>query len=278
MIRILVDSSSDILANDYPEKVCSVIPLKVNFDGEEYFDGVNLDRNEFYEKLTGSQVFPKTSQPSPQAFLEMFEEAKEAGDEVIAVLLSSKISGTYQNALLAKSMADYEKIYVVDSLSASYGIQFLVNEAFKLIDEGMEAAQIVERIEELKKRIQIYISVETLEYLYRGGRLSKASAAIGELAKVKPIITLKEGEVKVIGKTLGKLKVMSMMAKMAAEDGIDENYPMVMGYTSGMENCDKLAEKSLSLGIKEDKRIQIGPTIGSHVGPGTFGFIFIKQN
>ncbi len=278
MIRILVDSSSDILANDYPEKVCSVIPLKVNFDGEEYFDGVNLDRNEFYEKLTGSQVFPKTSQPSPQAFLEMFEEAKEAGDEVIAVLLSSKISGTYQNALLAKSMADYEKIYVVDSLSASYGIQFLVNEAFKLIDEGMEAAQIVERIEELKKRIQIYISVETLEYLYRGGRLSKASAAIGELAKVKPIITLKEGEVKVIGKTLGKLKVMSMMAKMALQDGIDENYPMVMGYTSGMENCDKLAEKSLSLGIKEDKRIQIGPTIGSHVGPGTFGLIFIKQN
>ena len=270
MIRILVDSSSD--------KVCSVIPLKVNFDGEEYFDGVNLDRNEFYEKLTGSQVFPKTSQPSPQAFLEMFEEAKEAGDEVIAVLLSSKISGTYQNALLAKSMADYEKIYVVDSLSASYGIQFLVNEAFKLIDEGMEAAQIVERIEELKKRIQIYISVETLEYLYRGGRLSKASAAIGELAKVKPIITLKEGEVKVIGKTLGKLKVMSMMAKMALQDGIDENYPMVMGYTSGMENCDKLAEKSLSLGIKEDKRIQIGPTIGSHVGPGTFGLIFIKQN
>ena len=278
MIRILVDSSSDILANDYPEKVCSVIPLKVNFDGEEYFDGVNLDRNEFYEKLTGSQVFPKTSQPSPQAFLEMFEEAKEAGDEVIAVLLSSKISGTYQNALLAKSMADYEKIYVVDSLSASYGIQFLVNEAFKLIDEGMEAAQIVERIEELKKRIQIYISVETLEYLYRGGRLSKASAAIGELAKVKPIITLKEGEVKVIGKTLGKLKVMSMMTKMALQDGIDENYPMVMGYTSGMENCDKLAEKSLSLGIKEDKRIQIGPTIGSHVGPGTFGLIFIKQN
>ena len=278
MIRILVDSSSDILANDYPEKVCSVIPLKVNFDGEEYFDGVNLDRNEFYEKLTGSQVFPKTSQPSPQAFLEMFEEAKEAGDEVIAVLLSSKISGTYQNALLAKSMADYEKIYVVDSLSASYGIQFLVNEAFKLIDEGMDAAQIVERIEELKKRIQIYISVETLEYLYRGGRLSKASAAIGELAKVKPIITLKEGEVKVIGKTLGKLKVMSMMAKMALQDGIDENYPMVMGYTSGMENCDKLAEKSLSLGIKEDKRIQIGPTIGSHVGPGTFGLIFIKQN
>ncbi len=278
MIRILVDSSSDILANDYPEKVCSVIPLKVNFDGEEYFDGVNLDRNEFYEKLTGSQVFPKTSQPSPQAFLEMFEEAKEAGDEVIAVLLSSKISGTYQNALLAKSMADYEKIYVVDSLSASYGIQFLVNEAFKLIDEGMDAAQIVERIEELKKRIQIYISVETLEYLYRGGRLSKTSAAIGELAKVKPIITLKEGEVKVIGKTLGKLKVMSMMAKMALQDGIDENYPMVMGYTSGMENCDKLAEKSLSLGIKEDKRIQIGPTIGSHVGPGTFGLIFIKQN
>ena len=278
MIRILVDSSSDILANDYPEKVCSVIPLKVNFDGEEYFDGVNLDRNEFYEKLTGSQVFPKTSQPSPQAFLEMFEEAKETGDEVIAVLLSSKISGTYQNALLAKSMADYEKIYVVDSLSASYGIQFLVNEAFKLIDEGMEAAQIVERIEELKKRIQIYISVETLEYLYRGGRLSKTSAAIGELAKVKPIITLKEGEVKVIGKTLGKLKVMSMMAKMALQDGIDENYPMVMGYTSGMENCDKLAEKSLSLGIKEDKRIQIGPTIGSHVGPGTFGLIFIKQN
>ena len=278
MIRILVDSSSDILANDYPEKVCSVIPLKVNFDGEEYFDGVNLDRNEFYEKLTGSQVFPKTSQPSPQAFLEMFEEAKEAGDEVIAVLLSSKISGTYQNALLAKSMADYEKIYVVDSLSASYGIQFLVNEAFKLIDEGMEGAEIVEGIEELKKRIQIYISVETLEYLYRGGRLSKASAAIGELAKVKPIITLKEGEVKVIGKTLGKLKVMSMMAKMALQDGIDENYPMVMGYTSGMENCDKLAEKSLSLGIKEDKRIQIGPTIGSHVGPGTFGLIFIKQN
>ena len=186
MIKILVDSSSDYTPEETNEKGIILVPVTITLDGRTYTDGIDLKRDEFFQLLTRSQSFPKTAQPSPQAFLTAFGEAKENGDELICILLSSSLSGTVQSALLAKSMADYEKIYIVDSLSATYNIKILADYALHLIKEGLSAPEIVDRIDRLKSHVKVVAVPDTLEYLYRGGRISRVSAAVGELANIKP--------------------------------------------------------------------------------------------
>lgn len=190
MIRVLVDSAADFSQEEIKERGLYLVPLQVNFEEEQYLDGVNLRRDEFYQKLTSGKVFPKTSQPSPQEFLNVFEEVKKNGDELICILLSSALSGTYQSALLARNMVEYEKIYLVDSLSAVVAVQMLCDTALKRIAQGKTAEEIVEELEEVKGRTRIFAALDTLEYLAMGGRISKAAAAIGEMANIKPVITV----------------------------------------------------------------------------------------
>ena len=153
MIHILVDSAADFSKKEIEEKGIHLVPLQVSFQEEQYLDGVNLERDEFYEKLVHGKAFPKTSQPSPQEFLDVFEEVKEKGDEIICILLSSALSGTYQSAQLARSMADYDKIYIVDSLSAVVAIRMLCDTALDMAEHGHSAQEIVEELEELKGKI-----------------------------------------------------------------------------------------------------------------------------
>lgn len=278
MIRFLVDSSSDFKKEYLEENNIKMISLKVNIDGKEYLDGVDLERDTFYDMLTNSDVFPKTSQPSPQAYVDFFEEVKEKGDECICIMLSGGLSGTYQAAVLAKNIVDYDGIHVVDSRSVSYGIHILFEEAKKLVAEGLNAAEIVERLEVLKKRIRIYLSVDTLEYLYRGGRLDKASYVIGGLANIKPLITVnEEGKIDVITKVIGAVKVMRIMQERIQADQPDSNYPLYTVYTSGTVNVQKLENRLERENIKIAERIHLGPTIGSHVGPEAFAVIFVAK-
>ena len=278
MIRFLVDSSCDLNKDYLEENNIRMVSLKVNIDGKEYLDGVDLDRNAFYEILTTSEVFPKTSQPSPQSYVDFFEEVKENGDECICIMLSSGLSGTYQAAVLAKDIVDYDKIHVIDSKSVSCGIQLLVEEAKKMISEGKNVNEIVDRLEELKKRIRIYLSVDSLEYLYRGGRLDKASYVIGGLANIKPLIAVnEEGKIDVITKVIGAVKVMRVMQERIQADQPDTNYPIYSAYTSGTNNVEKLEIKLQRADITVNHRIQLGPTIGSHVGPEAFAVVFIAK-
>lgn len=278
MIRILVDSSSDIGKEDLLTNNMTMVPLSITFDKDTYLDRFDITCDEFYEKLTTSEVFPKTSQPSPNAYVEAFEEAKRNGDELICILLSSAISGTYQSAVLAKNIVDYDKIYLVDSLSATYGIQILVKKALEMIQGNKTSEEIVSTLEELKSKVKILLSVDTLDYLCKGGRVDKTSAVIGNIAKIKPIITLSmEGKVEVISKTIGKVKAMNLMIDMAKNMGVDETYPLSTIFTTGHKNCDKLESKLVENNISISERTQIGPTIGTHVGPETFGFIFVSK-
>ncbi|MGN1344769.1 MAG: DegV family protein [Traorella sp.] len=279
MIRILVDSTSDLSAEELKQNNYSIVPLKVNINNHEYLDGITLQKDEFYEQLISSGVFPKTSQPSPQAFLDIFEDVKEKKDELICILLSSNLSGTCQSAQLAKEIVDYEKIYIVDSLSASYGVKILMQEAHKMIQERKKAEEIVASLNELKKRITIYASVDTLEYLYRGGRLDKASYVIGGLAKIKPVIYVtKEGKIDVLTKVIGISKVMKVMLEHVLEDEVDSNYPLYTAYTLGKNNLEKFESKLMNLNLQISDQVQIGPAIGSHIGPEAFGIIFIRKN
>lgn len=278
MIKILVDTSADFTAEELNALDIQFVPITVTIDGTDYRDGIDLTKDEFYNLLENAQEFPKTAQPSPQDFLDVFEEAKEQGDSLIYLSLSSALSGTFQSATLAKNMAEYDEIYLVDTLSATHAIHILTEYACKLREEGLTAAEIVPKLEEIKSRITILAGLDTLEYLYKGGRLNKATAAIGELANLKPIITVtEEGKIGVPGKCLGRNKALASLQKMITETGVDSSFPAYSIYTYGTENVEKLEAKLRGSGISITKQLQIGATIGAHIGPGAFGFIFVAK-
>lgn len=279
MIHLLVDSAADFSQAEIKEKNLSLVPLQVTIENETYLDGINIFRDEFYEKLMSSDDFFKTSQPSPQEYLDIFEKVKKENDTLICILLSSALSGTYQSAVLAKNIVDYDNIYLVDSLSATAGVRILVDEAIKMINAQEGALKIVEHLNQLKSKLTILAAVDTLEYLCKGGRISKTTAAIGEMASIKPIITVStEGKVDIVGKRLGVNKTISFLIKKIEEIGIDTNYPSYSLFTYGLENTEKLESKLETNGIEVNTRLQIGPTIGTHVGPGAFGICFVKKD
>lgn len=274
MIRIVVDSSSDMFAGEN----INVVPLQVQMEGKDYFDGVDLTRDAFYNMLTTTSSFPKTSQPSPQSLVDIFEDVKAKGESCIAILLSGGLSGTYQSAVLAKQIVGYDKIYLIDSKSASYGIKILVDYALTLDQEGKSAEEIVEKLEKLKKRITIYAGLDTLEYLSRGGRLSKAAEVIGNMVNIKPVITLdEEGKIKVVSKCLGIVKAIRYLVDKTVKDEVDTRHAVYTAYTSGTENIEKLEKKLGKEGIVVTGRAQIGPTIGSHIGPEAYAMIFVRK-
>ena len=278
MIRILIDSSADYTAQEAKEKNLELIPINITLNNQNYRDGIDLTKDEFYELLTSSEEFPKTAQPSPQDYLDIFEDAKAKGDSIVYLALSSALSGTFQSATLAKSMVEYDEIYLVDTLSATRAIRIMAEYACKLKDEGNDAATIAEKLEEFKSRVVIYSALDTLEYLSKGGRLSKAAAAVGELANLKPIITVTpEGTMAVPAKALGRNKAISTLTKMVTEKEIDTTFPIYSLYAVGEENTEKLEQKLGKEGVRVTKRLQIGPTIGCHIGPGAYGVIFVTK-
>ena len=275
MIKIMVDSASDCRNNDIYDLF---IPMTINIDGKEYHDGIDLDNDTFYTLLQGCKEFPRTSQPSPDDFVKIFEQIKEDEDELIYFSISSALSGTYQSANIAKAMVEYDNIYIVDSKNASHMIGILARYAKSLISDGLTAEEIVQKCEKLKVKIKIFAGVDTLEYLKRGGRIGKASAMVGTLANIKPIVTVSpDGEVDVAGKALGFGKAVQSIVEKVKSLKIDRNFPIFSLYTYGEENCIKLEEKLKSEGITIDKRLQVGSTIGTHVGPGVYGICFIKE-
>lgn len=276
MIKILIDSSSDYEINEVREKNLGFIPIHVTIDQKDYADGIDFAKDEFYTLLKESKDFPKTSQPSPEAFLSSFREAKEKGDSLICILLSSALSGTCQSAMIAKDIVEYENIYIIDSLSATYPIKILADYALSLIDKGYSAEEIVGKTEELKSHVKLLAGLDTLEYLAKGGRLNKSVAAVGELANIKPIITLtQEGSVGVLGKCIGKNKAIAQVLKHLHEESISPEFPLYVIYTYGTENCEKFEEKLTEGGYSITGRLQVGATIGAHIGPNAFGVVFV---
>lgn len=274
MIRIMVDSAADCGKKAYD----LYVPLRVCFGGMEFRDGVDLTANRFYMLLTDSGEFPKTSQPSPEDFLQQFQKAMDAGDEVIYFALSSALSGTYQSARIARQILDYEKIHIVDTAAVSHMIPVLAEQAVKRIRQGWSAEAILEEAQTLKRRIRVYAGVDTLEYLYRGGRLSKTSTAVGELAGIKPIVTLsQEGAVQACAKTIGVPRAIKWIQEKVKRSRLDPAFPVYTLYTQGQTHVEKLEAGLEAAGISVSGRKQVGPTIGAHVGPNVYGVLFVEQ-
>lgn len=278
MIRIMIDSGSEYLPKEAQAKGIEVLPIVTNVGGNDYRDGFDLGRDEFFELLEETGQFPTTSQITPHVFAAKFKEALDAGDEVIAIILSSALSGTYQNACMAQAMVGNEGIYVIDSLTATYPISIMADYAAKLRDEGMPAAQIVEAIEELKGSAKVIAMVDTLEYLQRGGRIPKAAAKIGEAAKLKPVISVTEkGDLAMISACLGRKRAFDTIMKQLESIEIDDRFPVYAIYSYGTKNCERLEVRLQEAGISVTERRQIGYVIGSHIGPNACGVVYVEK-
>ena len=276
--RIIVDSTADLMP-EFKSRVHTV-PLTVNFGDEEYIDGVTIDHKTFYEKLIESDVLPTTSQATPDAFIKEFEKAKEAGEAAVVITLASKFSGTYQSATIAAD--DYENIYVVDSGSATMGSGILVELAFKLLDEGKNAEEIAAILEEQKKKIIIVALVDTLEYLKKGGRISKAVAFAGGVLNIKPVLSVIDGEINMLGKARGsKMGNNLLVQEIDKAGGIDFSKPVLLGY-SGISDAllQKYIEDSRYIwegNLDEVRYTTVGSVIGTHAGPGAVVVAFFKN-
>lgn len=277
-LRIITDSSSDLMPAAAAAMGVSVIPLAVQLGGEAYWDGQTIDRGTFYAALKSSSQLPTTSQPTPDAFLQQFQQAKDAGDQVVAVLLSSALSGTVQSAMIAKELCQYDSIYIVDSRSATAGMQLLLQQACLMRDSGRSAPEIAAALDELKQRIRIFAVVDTLEYLRRGGRLSDLAANIGTVTRLKPTITVRDGAVAVVGKSFGSAAAMKHLLKLLREHPADERYPVHLVFTDDAAATEPLAARLAELGWLPGQPLYsgVGPAIGTHVGPGAFGAAYIE--
>lgn len=280
-VKILIDSASDISQEEANKLGINVIPLQVSFDEEEYLDGINLSSKEFYEKLIEQDTLPKTSQITPFRYQEEFERLTKNGDSLIVITLSSKLSNTYNSAVLA-SYDFMDKVYVVDSLNATAGERVLALYAKRLIDKGLDIKDIVEKLNSVKSKIKLLAIVDTLEYLKKGGRISKATAFAGELFNIKPVISLIDGEVKLVGKARGSRKANNLLHELIEKSGgIDFSMPyttLYSGLSDAMLKKYIEDEKELWEGNTKDVPIQtVGSTIGTHVGPGAIGVVFFAK-
>lgn len=278
-VRIVLDSSAD-----FPQELksrFSVVALPLFFGDEEYLDGVTITYKEFYEKLVETDVMPTTSQPTPGAFADAYREALEEYDEVVVITLSSQLSGTYQSACIAAD--DFPgKVFVVDSLSATIGTGALAQLALSLADQGLPAAVIASRLSEERNNLQLIAMVGTLEYLKRGGRLSKTAAIAGELLSIKPVIGIVEGKVAILGKARGSKQAGNMLVKLIQDcGGVDFEKPVILGYT-GLSDAllVKYIDDSKDLWVDSPTPLAVTPVgsiIGTHAGPGAIAAAFFKK-
>ncbi len=278
-ITIITDSGSDIPQGSYPN--VTVLPMAIRFGEDEYRDGINLTTRQFYEKLAASDRLPTTSLVSPGAFEDAFALALSNQEKVIAITISGELSGTYQSAVLA-AQAYPDDVFVVDSRCVAVGEQALVQRALALIEAGLCARDIAATLDEEKERLHVLAVLDTLEYLKKGGRISAATALIGGALAIKPVVTVLDGKVAMLGKARGSKNGNNyLMKEIEKTNGIDFSKPLCLGYT-GLDDTllqQYIADSAaLWRGRKERLHISpIGATIGTHVGPGAIAVAFFAN-
>ena len=274
MLRVFVDSGSSIKQHEKEKYQVEIIPLKIILGDKEYYDGINLDNDVFYSYLKESHDFPKTSLPSLGEIEERINEYTKGGDDVIILTISSEISGTYNAMRLL--FEDNDKVRVIDSRLAVGGIRLLVDEINLHRDEDLD--QIVERVNNLIPRIVIMAIPETLEYLHKGGRLSKMDYILGSLIHIKPIIGFENGKVKMLAKKIGLKNSMSYIVQSLEELDCDPNYEIIPSMTFNKKNLDLLKSMTNEKFYPQMKVIDdLDHAIAAHWGPNAFGYIFVKK-
>ncbi len=279
-MRIITDSAADFTPDELAQYDVRCVPMQVMF-GQESFCASELSPDAFWQRLLSGEI-AKTSQPSPDAFLKEFEAAQEASEEAVYVGVSSSISGTIQSATIAASMLENARVHIVDTLTGAGGQKLLALYACRLRDEGRLAAhEIAEELSNLRSRIHLYASLDTLENLARSGRISRAAASIGTLAQLKPLTRLTpetSGNIEVCGKAIGRHRAIDAVAKLVLKHKIDERFPIIPVYTYCQDNSAALVKKLKAAGIAVSEHMYsaLGPTLSTHIGPNAYGIVFVE--
>ena len=278
-VKLIVDAGCDLNMEQAESLDVTLIPMTIRLGQDEFRSGVDITNEEFYQKLIQSKELPTTSQPTPYDFEGAYRKVKNAGDEAVVLCVSSGLSGTYQSATIARSGFE-DCIYVVDTLAVSVAQRILLDYAISLKKHGVRAQEIAEELEQKKKDVCAYGAVETLEYLIKGGRLSKAAGAVGSVLGIRPVLYLCDGGLAVAGKARGPKAAITMTHNLIAEVGVDYSMPAGIGYTG---NDPKVIEPYLnaenSVWNGYDIPVyNVGSTVGTHTGPGLFITAFFKKS
>lgn len=276
-ITIFTDTTCD-LDLDYLESIgVKYLPLTIEIGNSTYKDRIEITSSEFYEKISAKDVYPKTSLVSPQDFEDNFRRELESGNDVICITISSGLSGTYNSAILAKNNIESDKLHVIDSKAGSVGVGMVVIEAARLSKICSTSAEIVEKLNDLISKQTSFIYVESMEMLKRNGRIPSALAAIGGLLRIKPILTLKDGNLEVLTKARGQKIAFNYMVDEISKESLNLDYPFMIGHADNKEYAEIIKNKLLEH-YPEAKFIicEIGPTIGSHSGKDALALWSVK--
>ena len=276
MIRIITDSLSDITLEHAKELNIDIMCLNVRFGDEEFVCGKEMTNEQFYEKLESSPHNPASSAVNPATFQEIFQKYVDIGDDVIAIMFSSKMSATYQNAMIAADEVDSPLLHVIDSTTGLCGQALLVEHAVKMRDDGASCDEIVNKINELIPRIRVYLVVDTMEYLKRGGRISSGKAFVGSLLRVHPVMQIVADGALPVDKVKGKKSCNQWLINKLKSESADPEYPIYIGHSNALERAELFEKQMREEGIGNSFKTNcIGPIVGTHAGPNCLGIGYV---
>lgn len=279
MIRIVTDTASDITAAQAKELGIDLVPLVTEFEDGIFPMTSEADFDRFYEKLRDCKTLPITSRPSPQLYQDIYMEAKEKGDDVLVISLSSGISSTIESAFIAKELAEYDRVTVIDSEQAVMSQRILVEYAVKLRDEGKDIQEITEKVLDLRNRVTVVGIIGSLVYLRKGGRIPPALGLLGDALGIKPVITVENKVIEAFGKARGMKAGISMAYRHMELDSIDLDYPVCFGYTSSRELGESFMNNTMErFRIPQARLCQVSGIIGTHLGTDSIGVAYVKKN
>lgn len=278
MVKILTDSSCDLSPARCEELGVEMLPLTVNFGEESFRANIDISNDAFYQKLATVSELPKTAQITPAFFEQIFKEYKESGDDVVCLFISSQMSGTLQSARIAKNLVGADNIQLPDTLNVTFALGLLVEEAAKMRDRGLSAAEIASEVEALIPRVRLWALIDDLKYLKMGGRLSATSALVASILGICPIITLENGLVEVVGKARGKKAAFKFMQNMVEKEPISNDFSVTIGHAAVPKTRDDFMDfMSAELKKREIHKLDIGSIVGTHTGPGACGLAYIRK-
>lgn len=279
MIELITDSTSDISPVLAAELGVRVLPLTVLFGEESFQDGVDISNADFYARLRGAETLPTTAQINPETFAAVFQEVLDRGNQAVGIFISSELSGTCQSAAIARDMLGSGDVFVVDSRTVTFALGLLVTEAARLRDEGLAAAQLAEEITARREKLRLYAVLDTLKYLKMGGRISAATAMVGGVLGISPIVTIQDGRVVSAGKARGRKAGIQWVRDQAQKEKIDLSRPIVIGHTDCPEAMEAVAGAFADIAARAPAvyRSEIGAAVGTHAGPGAAGISYFVE-
>jgi DegV family protein with EDD domain len=279
MIRIVTDTASDITKAQAEKMNITLMPVAVTFGSEPYNQLEDEDFTKFYETQKNSSESSTTSLISPGEFLDIFEDAKKNNDSVIVIPMSSKLSGTFQSAELAKNMSEYDDIHILDARQITIGLRILVEHAVRLRDENKSIEEIAASVMDVAKRTRLYASLDTLKYLVKGGRISKTAGFMGTALNIKPVIRVEDGAILATGKGRGNAGANKLLLEYVGEKAnFDPAFPFHFGYTGSREQLDVFAALAVEkFNLKNTKTYAIGGVIGTHTGPNAVAAVWVEN-